>query len=448
MVKQMDSVAYSVECPVIRDVDVVVAGGGPGGLGAAVTAARAGAKVVLLERSGVVGGMAVLGEVSPFMANHWRGEYMDRPVFSEWRARSNGWFADHQDSDEPAWRCHAGCINKEYAALAAEEMLETAGVEILYGHAVIDVRKEGRRIDALICASRSGAVAVRGRVYVDSTGDGDLAARFGCRSEMGNAEGFCQPMTLCFKLSPVEIPGDNVWSPEWLDRVQTAYREAQQQGVLSCPRENLLMFPGYAPGVVHFNSTRVLMHDATEGVSFSEATRIARRQLRELLGWLRSSVPGFERAELLSQGVQLGVRESRRIRGLAYLTRADFKNRSHFPDAIARCNYPIDIHNPTGSGTEMVGMPDSEFYEIPYGCIVPADCDNLLIGGRSISVDHALHSSIRVMPPVCSIGQAAGMAAALSVAGEGAPPELDGRRVRAALCAMGAWLNPVPETNV
>ncbi len=438
----MDKVRYSRELPVVREADVVVVGGGPGGLGAALMAARSGAKVLLVEKAGLPGGMASIGEINPFMTNHLNDVSMDHPVYTEWVDRMTAWLEPESRAETTRrlgdWSRFF--IHKEYAALAAEELLREAGVELLYHHELADAVVEDRNITALILSGKSGPVAVKGKIYVDSTGDGDLAARAGCRFEIGNAEGYCQPMTLCFKLSGVAIPPGGVFDPAWRDPMQQAYLAAQRSGELSCPRENLLLFPGFAPDLVHFNTTRVIKHDATDGASYSEATVIAREQLRELLRWLRREIPEFKHAQLASMAAQLGVRESRRITGIAYATRAVFEQRARFEDAVVRCNYPIDIHNPTGSGTELAYMENHEFYELPYGCIVPADCRNLLIGGRSISVDHALHSSIRVMPPVISLGQAAGIAAALT-AGRGiAPAELDGREIRRRLIDAGARL--------
>jgi len=138
--------------------------------------------------------------------------------------------------------------------------------------------------------------------------------------------------------------------------------------------------------------------------------------------------------------MHIGVRESRRVRGHAYLARADYERCAKYPDGIARVRYPIDIHSPSGSGTEIVHLPPDEWYEIPYGCIVPLKIDNLLVGGRPISVDHAVHSSMRVMPPACTVGQAAGVAAALAAA-QGVPPaSLAGVDVKAALVAQGVAL--------
>ena len=147
---------------------------------------------------------------------------------------------------------------------------------------------------------------------------------------------------------------------------------------------------------------------------------------------------GFMKRNATKSGRQ--VLKRRRIKGRAYLTREDFLKRSKFPDAIARCNYPIDIHSVTGAGTECVFMPKSEYYEIPFGCIVAADVDNLTVGGRPISVSHDLHASSRVMPPACTVGQAAGLAAAMASRRGISSSELKGVEVRKRLTELGAWL--------
>ncbi len=160
----------------------------------------------------------------------------------------------------------------------------------------------------------------------------------------------------------------------------------------------------------------------------------------QFLRFFRDCVPGYESAQIHSIAAHVGVRETRRVQGRAYLTRADFEQSRKFPDAIARVRYPIDIHNPDGTGTEIIALPEGQWYEIPYGCVVPQGVDNLLVGGRPISVDHAVHSSMRVMPPACSVGQAAGVAAALASARDCPPAALDGVQVREQLRERGARL--------
>lgn len=412
---------------VIREAEVVVIGGGPGGLGAAVGAARKGARTLLVERYGCLGGMATIGGVNPFMPNHLDGRRLDSGVFADWceqMARLGGLADDGRT------------FNPEIAKLAAEQLCLEAGVDLLY-HAWFDQPvMDGARIDACLFVSKSGPVAVRGEVYVDATGDADLAARAGCPCDYGRDEDhLCQPMTTNFDVSGVDP--DRMPTREQINEL---YTRAKAEGRLSCPRENCLWFRTTDPRRIHFNTTRVTHHHAVDVESLSDAEIAARRQVLEYLAWLRADVPGFENAELVSLATHIGVRESRRVRGEYYLTRAEAEAFAKFDDGICRCRYPIDIHNPAGTGTELVAFPAGEWYEIPYRCLVPLGVDNLLIGGRPISVDHAVHSSMRVMPPACTVGQAAGVAAAMAVELGRPPRRLDGVAVKRALLEQGVWL--------
>lgn len=444
----MPSLKYQIarDLPVTHSVDVAVFGGGPGGLGAAVMAARAGARVLLVERYGLPGGMASFGEVHPFMVNHAGTTCMDRPVYTEWIERMHGYLAESHPARHlrgPEVVAHEDrLIPKEAAALAAEDLCLEAGVQLLYHHTLADAVREGDQIAAAILLSKSGLTAVRAKQYVDCTGDADLAALAGCEFEEGGPSGYCQPMTLCFKLENVKKVDRANWAggEGMRTRLNAVYREAKERGELDHPREDVLTFSWLADDVVHFNSTRIIHRRGTNGSELSEAEVAARRQMRDLLRLFRERVEEFRDCEIRSMGHHIGVRETRRVKGLAWLTRADYVARSKFPDAIARVNYPIDIHNPDGSGTEIVHMPRDEWYEIPYGCVVARDVRNLTVGGRPISVDHAIHSSMRVMPPAVSVGQAAGLAAAFAAERNVSPHDLDGIEVRNALRARGAWL--------
>ncbi len=417
--------------PVLHDVDVAIVGGGPGGIGAAVAAARLGARTLLLEQYGFLGGMATAGLVSPFMPNHVDGKPLDTGVFAEWcdlMRQMGGMFGGSAF-------CH------ETAKLAAEKLCMDAGVQLLY-HVQLDrPLMSGSTIDAVLMLGKRGLTAHRAGVFVDCTGDADLAARAGCPFELGRPEdGEAQPMTTNFDVAGVDID-------RMPDRgaITALYHTARDEGRTRCPRENGLGFRSVEDDRIHFNTTRIVRHDATDTASLSAAEIEGRRQIADYMRFLRSDVAGFENARLHAIAVNVGVRESRRVRGLAYLTRADFENASKFPDGICRVNYPIDIHSPTGSGTEHANLPKGEWYEIPYGCLVPADCDNLLVGGRPISVDHAVHSSMRVMPPACTVGQACGTAAAMAVETGCAPAEVDGRQVKKSMIEQGVWLVETPE---
>ena len=424
----MNSLKYVMErdLPLVHEADVVVVGGGPGGLGASVMAARAGARTLLIERYGFLGGMAASGEVHPFMSNHVDGVPLDGPVYTEWVAAMDR-YRGNRGNDR--------YISKDAAMLAAEDLCLEAGVDLLFHHQLADVLVEDGHIDGLVLLSKSGLTAARGQMYVDCTGDADLAFRSGCECEQGGPSGHSQPMTLCFKLNKV----DRERMPE-RKQINRLYDEARERGDIECLRENILLFHWFEEDVIHFNTTRVIHRSGTSGVDLSDAEIQARQQVRQLLRFFRERVSGFEAAELFSMAHHVGVRESRRVRGQAYLTREAFEEKRKYPEAIARVRYTIDIHNPDGTGTEIVHMPAGEWYEIPYGCVVARDVDNLLIGGRPISVDHAIHSSMRVMPPACTVGQGAGVGAALAVAGGCAAADVDGVAVRDKLVELGAPL--------
>lgn len=434
----MSNIAYYIEknIPVIAETDVLVVGAGPGGVSAAVMAARRGARTVIAERYGCPGGMAVFGEVTPFMPNHIDGKALDKPLYVDWCRRMYNYKTDAELEEKPfTENVPTRPISKAEAMLALEDLLLEAGVKMLYHHTFFDVVIEEGKITAVIFHSKSGLVAVRAKVFVDSTGDGDLAVKAGAPCEFGNEEGFCQPMTTCFKLEHVE----RSLMPAW-EEIKKIYEDAKTRGDIDCPRENVLYFFMEADDVVHFNTTRIIKKSAVSGTDLSESELEGRRQIREFIAFLRRQVPGFKNAHLRSIAHHIGVRESRRILGIIYQTQEDFINRAKFEDSIAKVNYCIDIHNPGGTGTYIFHMGPGEWYELRYGTIVPRNTGNLLMGCRAISVDHALHSSSRIMPSVCSIGQAAGMAAAMCVEKNCAPAELSGAEVRKNLAAAGAWL--------
>lgn len=447
----METIKYDFEdkIPVIAETDFLVVGGGPGGFGAAVTAARLGVKTMLVEANGAMGGTAAFAEVTPFMPSHkcWFDENkklicaktLDTPLYPEWAKCMHGYLPEKQrveaDADLEMFTNPPRIISRELASLAMEDICLEAGVHLLFHHTLVGVKVENGHLRYAVFHSKSGFCAIRAKVFADSTGDGDLAAFAGCPFEYGDPEhGLCQPMTLCFKLSHVDmtrVPVDYCWG---------LYAAAKVAGKIRCPRENILKMEYYDDDIVHFNTTRVVKKSAISGIELSEAEIEARHQMREIVRWLRNEVPGFENCCYHSIAPRIGIRESRRISGRAYLTKDNYLAASKFPDAVARCAYAIDIHSVTGAGTKRVRLPSGEFYEIPYGCIVPCNVENLLIAARCISVDHAVHSSMRVMATVVSVGQAAGAAACLSLKSGLDVSALDGRNVREKLVAFGARL--------
>jgi FAD dependent oxidoreductase len=439
----MEKIIYNQvpkELPVNIESDVIVIGGGPGGIGAAVAAARSGADTVMIERYGAPGGMALAGEVSPFMKNHLNEKCLNRGIYLEWVARMQA-YQPGEIVDGEAFSLRNRIIQKDVASLAAEDLLRDAGVKLIYHHHFFDCIKQDSAIEAAVLFSKSGLTAAKGKIFIDCSGDADLAAKAGCKIEIGNENGLCQPMTLSFKLDNIHF--DNP-TPENIKNLRKQLTEiyvaAKKSGEIDCPREDILMFATHDPKVMHFNTTRIVKHSALNGMELSEAEIIGRDQIRALLKLFQTKVPAMKNAQLRSIGSHIGIRESRRVIGENYIGLETFNNCSKYPDAIAKVRYPVDIHNPNGTGTHLQYLQEGEWYEIPYGCIVAKGVDNLLVGGRPISVDHAIHSSMRVMPSACSIGQAAGIAAAMAIMKKKSPRELDGCEVHKALAKFGADL--------
>ncbi len=437
------SVNFPTELPVKHTADVIVIGGGPGGIGAAVSAARGGADVLLVEHYGFLGGMATAGEVNPFMPNHHDGKSLDTGIFTEWLDRMGtygGRLGDSRVFDPGA------------ARLAAEDLCVEAGVRLLYHHRVAHVETADKKITGIVLHSKSGLTAAKAKQYIDSTGDGDLAALAGCEFKFGSEDtGFAQPMTMCFKLKlsekarPADVTNGDLFQnmmKDQYDLIQEVYKKAQADGRIECPRENVLMFRGVDRDVVHFNTTRVIKHDATNGDSLSEAEVLARKQIRQLVKVLSEEVPAFKDCQLYSIAPQIGIRESRRIMGRDFVTTQDYMDGRTYADGIARVTYPIDIHNPNGTGTVLLHFPKEAWMEVPFGCLLPKDIDNLGIGARCISVDHAVHSAVRVMPPVVSLGQAIGTAAAMAVKAGKDICQVQGAAVKEELIKQGRNLVP------
>ena len=197
-------------------------------------------------------------------------------------------------------------------------------------------------------------------------------------------------------------------------RLQELYKEKQAKGEIKNPRENILVFFGVGEDVLHFNTTRVVMLDPTNPFDVSKAEVIARKQIHELIVFLKENSSAFNESALISVSVNIGVRESRKLKGVHVLTGDELIKCTRFDDSIALGNYDIDIHSPTGTGTSHRYFADGEYYTIPYRSLLPKEYDNLLVAGRCISATHEAQASVRIMPICCCMGEAAGTAVAIA----------------------------------
>lgn len=402
--------------------DVIVVGGGPGGVCAAVGAAKEGAAVLLIERYGFLGGMATAGLVNPFMPYKVKGRRLTSAVFNDLldRLQRVGALAEGQH-----------IFDDEQMKIVLDQMMADHGVDLLLHSTLTGVEMDGRRIARVQTAGKSGRIDLAGAMFIDSTGDGDLAALAGAPVEIGRSDdGLCQPMTLCFRIGGV------AGAPtvgQLREELTALYLEAKAAGEVDNPREDILIFATLVPHIFHFNTTRVIQRDGTDTLDMTAAEIEGRRQAFELFQLFKGRSPRFKDAYLVKMAAQIGVRESRRVMGGYLLDVSEVIEAAKFDDGIARSCYPVDIHSPSGEGTVIRHLPPDEFYEIPYRCLLPKGVDNLLIGSRCISATHEAHSSLRVMPVVAGVGEAAGIAAAWAVREGISPREIDGVALKAAV---------------
>jgi hypothetical protein len=272
----------------------------------------------------------------------------------------------------------------------------------------------------VVFETKSGPLAIRAKVIIDCTGDADIAVQAGTPTEVGRADGLVQPMTLMFRMAEFHRAAFEGYVKEnpkqWrgVHGLWDLVREATQAGKLKLPREDILFFATPHEGEVSVNSTRVTRVMGTDVWDLSYAEWKSRRQMQQIASFLQRYVPGFEGSYVVQSGVNIGIRETRRIIGQYQLNADDVLSARKFDDAIARGAYPVDIHNPTGTGTILKRLPAGEAYDIPLRCLLPQNAEGLIVGGRCISGTHEAHSSYRVMPIVMATGQAAGVTAALS----------------------------------
>jgi hypothetical protein len=402
-----------------KEYDVIVIGGGPGGVSAAVGAAKEGVSVLLIERYGFLGGMATAGLVNPFMRYRLEGKRMSTSVFNELldRLKSVGALADDGQ-----------IFDDEVMKIVLDQMVGDYGIDLLLHSILVDAKMDVNRITTVKVFGKSGPMDIAGKIFIDSTGDGDLSKMAGASIEIGRStDGLCQPMTLCFRIGGIS---GNL-SPQALSQELTAiYLDAKEAGEIDMPREDVLIFGTLVPHIYHFNTTRIVQCNPTDTVDLTQAEVEGRRQVSDLLALFKQRSPHFKDAYLIKMAPQIGVRESRRVMGEYTLTMSDVIEGCKFPDGIARSNYPVDIHNPSGGGTILQYLQPGDYYEIPYRCLVPAGIANLLVGSRCISATHEAHASLRIMPVVAGIGEAAGMAAAWSVRQEILPRQIDGHKLK------------------
>lgn len=406
------------------EFDVIVVGGGLTGVAAAVCAAREGMKVLILEQSGFLGGAMGNCLINPFMPYTTKMEINGEKKTVK---LSDGFFTEIMDRLAEMGGRQGSTFHEEYLKLILDRMVVEAGVTVLLHSTLCGVEKSGDTITGVTTVSKAGKLTMHAKCFIDCTGDADLAVMAGCPTHLGrDKDQMCQPMTLCFRLANVDIEKYRENKP----MINELYQKFQAEGKIKNPRENVLIFYHPVKNMLHFNTTRVIKLNPVDPFHLTRAEMEAREQMFEMYYFLKENIPGFENADIAFSAPQIGVRESRMIDGEHLLTEQELKACTRFDDVIAAANYDIDIHSPDGAGTSHYYFPDGEYYTIPYRSMLPLRADNLIVSGRCISSTHEAQASYRVMPIVTTLGQAAGVAAAVSIKQEVKPKEVDIREVQ------------------
>ena len=388
--------------------DVIVAGGGPAGCAAATAAAQEGARVLLIESTGNLGGLGTSGMV-PAWCPFTDGEKIIYRGLAEKVFREAKKGVPHEPADKFDWVT----INPEYLIGVYDRMVASSGADILFFSRVADVEMAGNdTVDAIIVANKAGLTAYRAKLFIDATGDGDIAAWAGADYLKGDSEGMLQKSTLCFSVANVDtkayLEGPELHSGHNPDSASVRASRTGRFPLLDTHCCHNLV----GPGVVQFNANHIEIKDTTDPRQLSDAMRLGRETADQHLEMLKEFRPdAFRDAFVVKTAIIPGIRDSRRIIGDYLFTGDDWRARRSFDDEIGRNCYFIDIHK---TGVPHVHYNRGESHGIPYRCLTPRGLRNVLTAGRCISTDDEAYGSLRVMPPCLVTGEAAGMAAWLA----------------------------------
>lgn len=419
--------------------DVIVVGGGIAGVSAAVKAGREGAKTLLIEHYGFVGGMSTAGMVSPFMKHQVNGETLVNGVFSD---------------IENEMRKRNGMIDNGFFAqsfrTAAYHLLFESNCSILFNSEIAKVNRKQNKITSLSVLTENKLIEIEAEVFIDTTGDAQLLYLGDFPWVKGDeTSGHLQALTLFFRMGNIDIKKATEYVAsnkedffKWMtydfdfskiisiagyfSNVKKAISEER----LNPDVEYIFFTTLPESGEGSFNTSNILGMDASSSESLTKAEMIGRNQVYQVVQILQNEIPGFENSYLLETAVQVGVRETRRAVGDYIVTGNDIKNGSKFDDAIARGCYGIDIHGQKGESSRMEDLDEGQFYEIPLRSLIVKDADNLLVAGRCISSTREGHSALRIMPTSAATGEACGALAALASKSKTTVRQIDYNKVK------------------
>jgi hypothetical protein len=420
------------------NIDVLVCGGGMAGSVAAIAAGRAGADTLLIERWGFLGGSATAAAVGQFVG--WETEAGRRVIRGIAEEIVENLIARGASDGHSHFVMSTGhrmdqvSYDPETLKIVLDELLTQAPARLLFNAVVMSAGRTARSISEVTVLTKAGPIALRPKVVIDASGDLDVLARAGAEFLALEEGEMLQPATMMFRFGPIDY---DVFNAIPVAQMQALARRGASEGRLARAALHQSRVAGTRDG--WFNISRVSV-DATDPFDLSRAEVEGRRQAFSAATFIREHVPGCADGRLIALAPQLGIRETRRIRGEYILAADDLRQGRRFSDVIALGAYPIDLHPAASAGLGFETLGQDHNYQIPYRAIVPAGFDNVLVAGRGISSTHEAHASTRVMPNTMAIGQAAGLAAAMIADGNIAAAAVPVERLQAKLREANAYL--------
>ncbi len=434
------------QVPVVAETEVLVLGGGPAGIAAATAAARTGARTMLLERYGFLGGMGTAAMVTNFCGLHACINGSIQQIVHgvaddilERLARLDGLKEPHEVKGPDGLKTGAQAYDTPAYKVAADDLLLSAGVDIRFHTFAVDAIMSSGSIDAILIETKSGRAAIAAEMFIDCSGDADLAAWAGAPFEKGGVDGFMAYPTMMFRIADVD---SDLAMAEGRPNLKALIAEANASGKYTLPRKAGIINAQAHENEWRANLTQISRDGApVDGSDWNDlgfAEVEGRRQAMEYFRFLKDMVPGFAKAYMLELAPQIGIRETRRIVGAYQLTGEDVLECRDFDDSIGCSGWPLETH--VLGDVEWRFLGGRGYHQIPFSTTLPTGVDNLLVAGRCASTTQEGQASLRVSGPCFAMGQAAGTAAAMARKSGETPAKIDVAALQRQLIADGAFI--------